>query len=516
MTSRATGRGTTLILPILAVALAGACGGSGSPAKTPAPAPGITGGGQVSQEALLAYGYAPDPNGTAVYQPDVVLVGGGPRIVRSVSDDGLTWIIDGHAPNADKLAVGSVMFATSRAVGRVLSLRPQGSDLVLLLAPVGFTDVVKDAHISVDQGLDLGRMVVQEIPGQRDQLSDQGSATGGAPASQGSATAAPADFHPGADGTVVLPAVQLVAAPAPSGTLPPPKPNAGGKIPITVGAWTATVSADTSSLGMQLDHKSESGLKATVTMKFPVDDLRIGSDTTIVGGRATATGFTITGIKGMEVSLSGGAGNGSADNAKVKFEVPVEMHFPIPPGPATAGLPVDISLKWSFLIETALTGKNSTVFATGKYKLDGPLGITAHGVQVPALSVQQSLLDSISGIAIGPSGIVGATKIKVRVGFGTPAASAGPYVALTASTGITQGSALGASLVRCHSATLDLKFSTGIGVEVSPQLLSFLKALLPAKSKFEGGWESTVETSTPIFDKSQTQPDVPLCAGGPG
>lgn len=504
-----------LITLILATALAGACGGSRSLTKTPVPR--STSAAPASRDAVLAYGYPPDPHGAAVYQPDVVLVGGGPQIVRSVSDDGLTWTIDGHAPNADKLAVGSVMFATSRAVGRVLSIRRQDSDLVLVLGPVAFTDVVKDAHITVDQALDLTGMTVQEIPGQRDQLSDQSSATPGAPTPDGSTTAAPADFPHTADGTIVLPAVQLVAAaPTGSGSLPPPKPNAGGKIPITVGAWTATVSADTSSLGMQLDHKSDSGLKATVTMKFPVDNLHIGSDTTVVGGQATATGFTITGIKGMEVSLSGGAGNGSADNAKVKFEVPIEMHFPIPPGPATAGLPVDISLKWSFLIETALTGKNSTVFATGKYKLDGPLGITGRGVQVPTLSVQQSLLDSISGIAIGPSGIVGATKIKVRVGFGTPAASAGPYVALTASTGITQGSALGAPLARCHSATLDLKFSTGIGLEVSPQLLSFLKALLPAKSKFEGGWESSVETSTPIFNKSQTQPDVPLCAGSGG
>ncbi|MFD0632327.1 hypothetical protein ACFQ9X_12635 [Catenulispora yoronensis] len=465
MKQRAARRARARTLPAIAIviALVGACGESGS--VTQNPTTGTTSGAPASREAIVAYGYAPDPHGTAVYQPDVVLVGGGPQIVRSVSDDGLTWTIDGHAPNADKLAVGSVMFATSRAVGRVLSLRRQGSDLVLLLAPVNFTDVVKDAHITVDQALDVSGMTVQEIPGQRDQLSDQGPATGGATPTSGApattttdaaavtgpdgaadnttgitpntapGTAVPADFHPAVpaafhpapDATITLPAVQLIAAPPGSGTLPPPKPNGGAKIPITVGAWTATVSADATSLGMQLDHKSDSGLKATVTMKFPVDNLHIGSDTTVVGGKATATGFTITGIKGMEVSLSGGAGNGSADNSKVKFEVPIEMHFPIPPGPATAGLPVDISLKWSFLIETALTGKNSTVFATGKYTLDGPLGITAHGgVQVPKLTVQQSLLDSISGIAIGPSGIVGATKIKVRVGFGTPAASAAP------------------------------------------------------------------------------------------
>src|SRR5690348_784045 len=114
--SRAGRRGgrriRVLVAPVLAVTLsvtlAGACGGGGSGGwSSILPLPGVSGGAPASQDALLAYGYAPDPHGTAVYQPDVVLVGGGPGIVRSVSADGLTWTIDGRAPNADKLAVGS-------------------------------------------------------------------------------------------------------------------------------------------------------------------------------------------------------------------------------------------------------------------------------------------------------------------------------------------------------------------------------------------------------------------------
>ena len=52
----------------------------------------------------------------------------------------------------------------------VLSVKPQGEDVVVALAPAGFTDVVKDAHISIDQSLDLSQVIVQQIPGQRDQL----------------------------------------------------------------------------------------------------------------------------------------------------------------------------------------------------------------------------------------------------------------------------------------------------------------------------------------------------------
>src|SRR5438552_1081224 len=110
MKQRAASRVRARILQVLAFGLAatlvGACGGSGSVTKPPVPGvttTGITGTVPAAEDALLAYGYAPDPHGSAVYQPDVVLVGGGPQIVRSVSDDGLTWTIDAHAPNADKL-----------------------------------------------------------------------------------------------------------------------------------------------------------------------------------------------------------------------------------------------------------------------------------------------------------------------------------------------------------------------------------------------------------------------------
>ncbi|NED54547.1 hypothetical protein G3I24_27065, partial [Micromonospora aurantiaca] len=87
---------------------------------------------------------APAPGKDVTLQPDVVLVGGGSRTVRSVSPDGLTWRLDPGARDADRLAPGRVMFLTGRGVGRVLDLDEEGGDLVVTIGPVTLTEVIRD------------------------------------------------------------------------------------------------------------------------------------------------------------------------------------------------------------------------------------------------------------------------------------------------------------------------------------------------------------------------------------
>src|SRR5438094_4543889 len=79
--------------------------------------------------AVFAYGYGPQPNRHVKYQPGVVMLAGGPKAIRAVSDDSLTWTIDGKAEGASDLKVGKVMFASSRAVGRITELQRRGNDL---------------------------------------------------------------------------------------------------------------------------------------------------------------------------------------------------------------------------------------------------------------------------------------------------------------------------------------------------------------------------------------------------
>src|SRR5262249_33430824 len=105
-----------------------------------------------ADRAILEYGYGPEPNARVTYQPDVIVVGGGPQAIRGV-EAGLRWILDANAPGARDLAPGKVMFVTSRALGRVIEVESRGSTLAVRVAPVGLTEVLRDAQIDFDRAI---------------------------------------------------------------------------------------------------------------------------------------------------------------------------------------------------------------------------------------------------------------------------------------------------------------------------------------------------------------------------
>lgn len=249
-------------------------------------------------------------------------------------------------------------------------------------------------------------------------------------------------------------------------------------------------------------------MKVGVDFTFVTKDLRIDSAVTVKNGQVTKSGFVINGITGLEVSVAAGVANGSLDNAKVKIEVPVEIDAPIPPSPATAGLPLNIKVTYTFIVEMALTGKNSTLLGQGKYALDGPIGVAGGVAQVPKFTVEQSIIDSISGITLGPSGIVIVVDMKLQAGIGTSAATVGPYGSVTASLGLTNGSSLGASLVRCRGASRSTSRAAWAWACRCRRRSPMRSACsCPPGLKIEIGFE----TETSLLHRSQVVPDVPLC-----
>jgi hypothetical protein len=121
-------------------------------------------------EAELKYGIAPIPDSTVTYQPEVIVVGGGAAAIRSQNPNGFMWTIDGDAPHARQLAPGKIFFMTDRAVGRVLDVRKDGTDLVVTLGPVTLTEIFRVAHIHIkDMPIDFDEAIAHtspELPGQ--------------------------------------------------------------------------------------------------------------------------------------------------------------------------------------------------------------------------------------------------------------------------------------------------------------------------------------------------------------
>jgi hypothetical protein len=478
---------------------------------------GDSGGGQTGasipsgppDQATSTYGYGASRNAPVTYQPDVVVVEGGPGVIRSVSGNGLIWTIDGSASGASDLQVGKIMFATSRAVGRVVEIHDDGGNRVVTLAPVQLTDVVRDADIKLDRDLDPSSVSYQEVPDLPGALSQPSSSSTPAPSASPASTSA----APGAITLITLPTLRLAAAPhhatlaADAPALPPASPISKD---FSLGNWTAKPRYSAGELGFGIEYKASLGLKAGIDFAFATSNLHITSEDSIHGGQTVKSGFLIEGIQGLTISLSAGAANGSADNDKVRIEFPIELTIPIPPQPATAGLPLQIVLTFNFLVETALTGQNSTVLATGKYTLSGPIGISGGKLQGPSFGVQQSIIDSLKGITLGPSGIVAAVKIKCLLGVGIPVlGESGPYGFLTISVGVTNGSSLGAPLARCKSATLDIEVGGGAELVIPDALRQALMLILPGVNLPTG-----TEVKISVLHRQQVVPDVPLCAGG--
>jgi hypothetical protein len=503
-----------IVAAVTCVALAGAACGGGSSTKSSSNPPRSAGSdgnatGGADESAVQTYGYGPQPTDGVKYQPDVVMVPAGPAAIRSATSDGLVWTLDRVAKGVGDLKVGSILLATSAAAGRVVAIRDKGDSRVVTLAPIGLTDIIRDGEINLTHALSADSIVYQEVPDQPGAQSVPGDQDlAGAKASTSAARSG--------DGRVVTVSAPRLGLGARRGfgglCLCGPS---GGELPeankqsVEIPAGPYKITPSYSAGELSLDFAREGAIKVGIHFGFAVSDLSVSAGVSIKGGSIGSSRFVINGINGLDVSVTAGSADG--DNDKIKIEVPVKMSIPVPPSPATAGLPLMLAAEFTFSIATAITGKNSTVVASGKYGLSGPIGVEGGSFLSPKFTVQQSIIDSLQGITLGPSGVVLAVKMKLQAGIGIPAASAGPFGSITTSLGVTNGSSLGAALARCKGATLDMELGGGVSLDLSSSLLSALEQVLSQTLKLP---DEPALKPINVLHRSQVVPDVPLCQGG--
>lgn len=429
--------------------------GCGSSDETPAAAGG-TGAGAAGR-----YGYGPSANSAFVYQPDVVIIGGGGAAIRSASSDGLVWTIDANAPGARDLQIGKIMFATADSVGRVVKLEPLGDDLAVTLAPVELTDILREGEIRFDKPINFDAMSFQAIPDLPGQMSDPS-----VPA------AAPAPATGGVE-TMVVPTLRLLADP-PAGSparLPPPEQAAQKE--FKVGDWGLTAYKSSSKVGLKAEYAVVAGLKVGADVHLEIENLHVTGGCAIHNGiMDPSSNIQIDGIKGIAIELAAGAAQGLSDNRKIRIELPIEINEPI----LIFGFPAVLKQKFSFIVETAFSAKNGNLSASGAWKLDGPIGIRGSEVLVPAFSVQKSILESLEGVSVGVNGIIVAMSFRFSVGVGVPAANAGPHVSLVASAALTKGSSIG--IVDCRQSTLTMSVKGGANLSIPTPVRTAIDAIL--------------------------------------
>jgi hypothetical protein len=480
-----------------------------------------TGPAQPQDSATLTYGYGPVANPAVTYQPDVIVVGGGPKSIRSASADGLVWVIDGSAENASNLRPGKILLATSRAAGRIMSIEPRGNDLAVTLGPIHLGEVLRDADLKVDVGFDPELMVYQEVPEQPGMYRDL-NASGASEAMPARYARAETPMTEEAGILILrLSPIRLAMADASRPSTLPTAVKSAPKISVHGFEIEPSIKRDGASkadgtgkirqrVGLKIN-KSTPGLKVGIDLSVWLRELRFRTRTVYRDGKLDQANSTIVvdGLEGIDMSIESGIAKAIGDNQKVRIEVPIEFIEQIPPA-ATEGVPLTAQIKFKFLLETALGGNNATLKAAGEYELKGPLGLEGGKVVTPTAKETKSLIDAVSGISLGVSGIVFTQETRFLVGLGPPALFAGPYGKVVTAVGVTKAADIAAGLAapRCRSTTLKFDAGMGWGFQLTVKELGALQSLLGKQVKTE--WE-TFEKSATFFRKDYFSPDIPAC-----
>jgi hypothetical protein len=425
--------------------------------------------------------------GGITYQPDVVIVGGGAASIRAVSNDGLSWTIDAHAPHAGELAVGKVMFLTSDAVGRVLRVTRRGDLLDVLLGPIELGDLIRDGRIRVDQDVDADAARWMDYPGVGGQVTTLPGA-----ATRPTVTQTPAVWRTGA----------VVAEPA---------ALRADTHSVDLGRYslTAGLSAERASLGVTVpDH---GGLVVGATMAATFQNLHVSTDMDFVGGQVQGGSyFYLEGLRSLELDLTAGSHQGSSDNVHEKVTPMFTESVQLPSEP----VPLVLSMTVAFTVDTAFSATDSTIGTKASVAVDGRIGMRNVGPGwapvLPSAHLGNDPIADMHHLSVGITGFVFAARVRFQLGLGVSVARVGPYVQEVASLALTGGSAAGA--VACKQATLDIVGAAGLNLTVDFAQWSWLTSalgklanLLPRLVKDAG---STSHTQAHL---TRYAPAVPVC-----
>jgi hypothetical protein len=480
---------------------------SASPTASPTPEPTSRSSAHAADphslsDAELSFGVSPQKSNAVTYQDNVVLMEQGSKAIRSVSSDGMTWTLDGSAPNVGDIAPGKVLFATSRAVGKVLSVQHNGNDVSVVLGPVELGDVIKEADLTYDQPIDLGSMVAYQAPDYPGATSDMELLTEGIKTS---------DARTG-DGTTIttavlsrsgeitrVPVVPASYAPSRStgdGTeawsasdvdvframlTPTPPPNIGPPQAVNIKDFTV-VPFCCGGLGIKILHTgNDINIQAYGVLRVTRPSIHF--DLKMHGGTITTAKVILSGAAGLTFHFDAATPAGLQGNVNKLFYIPLDLSIPI------TGMPVPfaVTLQQELILRTAFTAKNSTIASTADYTFTGQIfmGLDNGSWSVGAptqFHVNSDPRESLTGLSLGVTGQVFAMQGKVIVGIGAFGFVTGPYLGYVTSLGIDKGSDQVTALVgvTCKGAIIDVSMNVGVGYSMPQPVVKAINAILSA------------------------------------
>jgi hypothetical protein len=493
-------------------------------------------------ESERKFGIAPKRGAGVEYQPDVILMEHGDQAIKSFASNGLSWNFDANAPQVDQFQVGKVVFATGRAVGRIVALEKNGDQMSAILGPVQLTDIIKRGKFSYHQPLDLSQAIAyvapdypgavnsdlmnSPTPGAQSTLrGDSGqwhvaqyysvSAAGQwAPiptiqGSRNSAFAAPrllrSNYMQGATvpGTSIpIPPVnpQLPIPPVdPQLPIPPalkapsiPYPGNLGNfkpsdIPIPFpnlpmipfnGLQATPCAADCGGLGIKM-YQEQHGVRVWITVVFKLIHPEVLFDAEIIDGSIKAN-LQVVGGGGVTITLDAASSPNFQGNIHEIGLIPLDITIPI-----GTIVPLSINLSQSVDVQSAFSAKTSTLHGEGGISLTGAIYAEYNNgwkVTPPKAEVKQNLAGLVTGISVGINSMVFAVNQRVLVGVGAFGFSTGPFVNLTSSITSLKGSSIATTLVMpmaiCTQGTFNMDLGAGIGYSMPKVVAAVINTVL--------------------------------------
>lgn len=438
-----------------------------------------------------AYGRSPELSPDVEYRPGVIVMPHGDKAIKSIASDGITWTFDANAPQVSDFQVGKIVFATGRAVGKILGMTRNGNNVSVYLGPILLTDVIKRGRFVMEQPIDPDKIisyVAPDYPGTNDSTSGTKSAMlGGAGAGteetivvsalshgkwtptsmsrtdrQGSRAiyrrhgrrwALISDRHPLQGLTIPQGASRPV-------TLPPLDIPPTRTVNVDNGKGRIATSADRTYLGLQFYYNEPSGLSAyaggLVTLHAPV----VRCVLKFSNAGVDSAGISITGTSTIKLRLDSHSPQSAFVNLKVRKMVPLDMSIQL-------GGPIPFSLTFGMLFDigSGFSAKTSVMVAEGEYNLSGGIwaGRTGSGWSIGKPSNPQIVTDfgqSLAGVSLGINSFRMSYAIRTTVGLG----------AFGFNTGVFAQVRFGGTLLlspntvyQCRQATIETFLDTGLG-----------------------------------------------------
>lgn len=464
-------------------------------------------------ETEKKYGRAPQLDPSVEYQPGIILMTEGDKAIRSVGTDGMSWTFDANAPHVNEFEEGKIVFATGRAVGRILYIKRDGGTVKAVLGPIQLTDVIRNGDFGMSEDINPSNALVYINPdlpepgvektkpniSRRDppwkgwnktvvvssvsakgkwtplkmmKVDREGRATNFCRTGRRWAKAGylPAELPMRAGGTRNgAPRFERTAwsgqftmpgAPGPSINIPKiPSLDVPKTITVTAGDLTAHPFAENSAIGVKYIY-NKNDLYYEATGVLGLHNLHANFALGILNGVPSDSGLDLGGELGVRVHLNAHTSQYFHVNSQTKLFVPVDFSIPLG-GP----VPFALSFEQAAIINTGFSAKNSIMNADGQYNFTGGLKAGrfggSWGVSVPMkVSYVTDVGQSLEGISVGINSLVLGCSVEGIVGLGVAGFTTGVYLTLTVTSTLLRAPDIA---MPCRRGTIEAWLYSGLG-----------------------------------------------------